>query len=288
LRRLTTAVALSAVLIPFLSSEASAVAVAEPPPAEVQEVGPGQYFADSATFKIAESDVSFAAIGRRHGVAAANGDLARPQSAPATRPELAVFGPGWQGEFLGGAINRKLEVQSGAIVVTDLEEGGSTRYDLKSSVSLPGGGGINTYEDATGAKLTETTKWDATAGAMRTTMSEAIAVDPATQDAGDDTFTDSNGNPVSAADLKLAYTWAQPAGLQSTDTWRVTSVGTTAYGKSTVGYDTHPAALPGRLSEGGFPLPADDGLHRSDRPHERHHGGAHGRSAEGARRDDPR
>jgi hypothetical protein len=245
LRRLTTAVALSAVLIPFLSPDASASAAVtdEPPPAEVQEVGPGQYFSDSSTFKIAETDVSFAGIGRRHGVAAANGDLARPQSAPATRPELAVFGPGWQGEFLGGAINRKLEVQNGAVVVTNLEEGNSTRYDLKSSVSLPGGGGINTYEDATGAKLTETTKWDATAGAMRTTMSEAISVDPATQDAGDDTFTDASGNPVSAADLKFAYTWAQPAGLQSTDTWRVTSVGTTAYGKSTVGYDTQ-----GRIS----------------------------------------
>ncbi|MEU4230863.1 phospholipase A2 [Nonomuraea sp. NPDC026600] len=238
MRRLTITIAAAMMMLPLLSPEASATTTDEPAPAEVQEVGPGQYFADSNTFKISELDVSEGVIGRQHGVAAAAGDLARPQSAPATRPELAVFGPGWQAEFLGGAINRKLEVQSGAIVATELADGTAIRYTLKSSVSFPDGGGIQTYEDTTGSKITQTTKWDAVAGTMRTTMSEAVVVDPGAVEAGDDTFTDANGNPVSAADLKYTYTWAQPAGLQSTDTWRVTSAGTAAYGKSTVGYDS--------------------------------------------------
>lgn len=238
MRRLTITVTVAMMLLPLLSPEASATTTDDPAPAAVQEVGPGQYFSDTNTFKISELDVSEGVIGRQHGVVAAAGDLARPQSAPATRPELAVFGPGWQAEFLGGAINRKLDVQNGAIVATELADGNSIRYTLKSSVSFPDGGGIQTYEDTTGSKITQTTKWDAAAGTMRTTMSEAVVVDPGAVEAGDDTFTDANGNPVSAADLKYTYAWAQPAGLQSTDTWRVTSVGTAAYGKSTVGYDS--------------------------------------------------
>jgi hypothetical protein len=108
-----------------------------PPPADVQEIGPGQYSSDTKTFKLSELDVSAGVISREHGVALTGGDLARPQSAPATRPELGVFGPGWQAEFVGGEINRKLENQNGDIVVTELEEGTSTRYVLKSMSDPP-------------------------------------------------------------------------------------------------------------------------------------------------------
>ncbi|MGW0203079.1 hypothetical protein, partial [Nonomuraea sp. NPDC003201] len=146
MRRLALPVAVSAMLLPFLAPEVSAAALADPPPANVQEVGPGQYSSDTKTFKLTELDVSAGAISRKHGVALTAGDLARPQSAPATRPELGVFGPGWQAEFAGGEINRKLENQNGTIVVTELDEGTSTSYPLKSSVSFPDGGGIQTYE----------------------------------------------------------------------------------------------------------------------------------------------
>jgi hypothetical protein len=181
--------------------------------------------------------VSAGAISRKHGVALTGGDLARPQSAPVTRPELGVFGPSWQAEFVGGAINRKLENQNGTLVVTELDEGTSTRFPLKSSVSFPDGGGIQTYEADDGSKITETTKWDAAVGAMRTTTTETFVTDLGVLDAGDDTFTNADGTPISGNDLKLTYNWARQSGAPSADPWRVTSVGTVAFGKSTVSYD---------------------------------------------------
>ncbi|MYY09404.1 hypothetical protein GT204_10900 [Streptomyces sp. SID4919] len=54
--------------------------------------------------------------------AAVDGGPARPESALASPPELAVFGPSREAEFLGGTINRKLETQADAIVVTDLAD----------------------------------------------------------------------------------------------------------------------------------------------------------------------
>lgn len=186
MRRLALPVALTAsMLFPFLAPEVAVAAsaataatvTADPPLANVQEVGPGQYSADTKTFQLTELDVSAGAISRKHGVAMTTGDLARPQSAPATRPELGVFGPGWQAEFAGGQINRKLESQNGTFVVTDLEEGTSTSYPLKSSVSFPDGGGVQTYEATDGSKITQTTKWDAVIGVMRTTTVESFTTD---------------------------------------------------------------------------------------------------------------
>ncbi|MEV0200253.1 phospholipase A2 [Nonomuraea sp. NPDC050691] len=238
MRRLPLAVALAAMLVPFLAPEVSATALTDPPPADVQEIGPGQYSSDTKTFKLTELDVSAGAISRKHGVALTAGDLARPQSAPATRPELGVFGPSWQAEFAGGEINRKLENQNGTLVVTELEGGTAIRYPLKSSVSFPDGGGIQTYQADNGSKITETTKWDPVIGAMRTTTIETLVSDVGAQEADDDTFTNADGTPISAGDLQLTYTWARPAGAPSADPWRVTDVGNAAFGKSTITYDT--------------------------------------------------
>ncbi|MEV0236012.1 phospholipase A2 [Nonomuraea sp. NPDC050786] len=237
MRRLALPVALGAMLLPFLAPEVSAAALADPPPAGVQEIGPGQYSSDTKTFRLTELDVSAGAISRKHGVAMTAGDLSRPQSAPATRPELGVFGPGWQAEFAGGEINRKLENQNGTIVVTELDEGTSTSYSLKSSVSFPDGGGIQTYEATDGSKITETTKWDAAVGAMRTTTIETFSTELGSLDPGDEPFTNADGTPISSADLKLTYTWSRQSGAPSADPWRVTSVGTTAFGKSSITYD---------------------------------------------------
>ncbi|GAA3211252.1 phospholipase A2 [Nonomuraea helvata] len=236
MRRLTLTATIAAVLLPLLSPAASATttvgtATAAEDPDAVQQVGPGLYFSDTDTFTFDESDVPAGSIGRTHGVATGGGDLARPQSAPASRPEMAVFGPGWKAEFLGGMLDRKLDVQSGAIVVTELDEGTTTRYTLKSSISFPEGGGIQRYESGDGSKITETTRWDSAAGAMRTSISEAIAMDKGATEAGDDNFSQSN------AELGLTYSWTKIDGLQSTDTWRVTATGNTAYGASTVAYD---------------------------------------------------
>ncbi|MFD1538949.1 phospholipase A2 [Nonomuraea guangzhouensis] len=228
-------------LFPFLAPEIAvatpATVLADPPPADVQEIGPGQYSADTKTFQLTELDVSAGAISRRHGVALTSGDLARPQSAPATRPELAVFGPGWQAEFEGGQINRKLENQNGTFVATELEEGTSTSYPLKSSVSTPDGGGINTYEATDGSKITETTKWDPVVSAMRTTTAETFKTDLGPLDEGDEPMTNPDGTPVSDADIQLTYTWSRQSGAPSADPWRVTSVGTTALGKTAITYD---------------------------------------------------
>ncbi|MEU4235078.1 phospholipase A2 [Nonomuraea sp. NPDC026600] len=246
MRRLALPVALTAMLFPFLAPEVavatsagtSATVLADPPLADVQEIGPGQYSADTKTFQLAELDVSAGAISRKHGVALTGGDLARPQSAPATRPELGVFGPGWQAEFEGGQINRKLENQNGTFVVTELDEGTSTSYPLKSSVSTPDGGAITIYEAADGSKITETTKWDAVVGAMRTTTTETYKTVLGALDPGDEPMTNADGTPVSDADIQLTYTWARPSGAPTADPWRVTSVGTVAFGKSTITYDT--------------------------------------------------
>jgi YD repeat-containing protein len=246
LRRLALPVAAAAMLIPFLApevsaatvtSKASAAVLADPPLANVQEVGPGQYSVDTKTFQLTELDVSAGAVSRKHGVALTTGDLARPQSAPATRPELAVFGPGWQAEFAGGQINRKLESQNGTFVVTDLEEGTSTSYPLKSSVSFPDGGGVQTYEATDGSKITQTTKWDSLIGVMRTTTVETFTTDLGPVDEGKEPLTNPDGTPVSAADLEFTYTWSRESGAPSADPWRVVSVGTAALGKSTVSYD---------------------------------------------------
>ncbi|MEV1247377.1 phospholipase A2 [Nonomuraea sp. NPDC049750] len=236
MRRLAIVTAVTAVILPLLTVLPGQAAVAATASDSDQPVGPGQYFGDTKTFELNEIDASVGAIGRKHGVAAIDGSLAQPKAVPASRADLSVFGPGWQAEFLGGMTGRKLEVLSDAVQVTELDSGEKARYALKSSVSFPDGGGVRRYEAEGGAKLTETTRWDATAGAMRSTISETIATGLGTTEAGDDRFTDDIGNPISSADLDQVYTWQQ-TGVSQGDTWRVTDVGTKAFGTSTVKYD---------------------------------------------------
>ncbi|MGP3917394.1 phospholipase A2 [Nonomuraea sp. 10N515B] len=237
MRRFTLGAAVAAVLLPLLAAPAAAAeTVEEAPTVPVQQIGPGLYFPESNTYELHEVDVAAGAIGRRHDVAVVDGGLAKPQTAPASRPELGVFGPGWQANFLGGTIARKLEMQNGAIVVTELAGGASNRYALTSSVSFPSGGGVQKYEASDGSKITETTKWDATAGELRTTIVETLATDLGTE-AGDDTFVNASGVPYSAAALSLTYTWTKLGTLQG-DNWRVAGLGTSAFGTTAMTYDS--------------------------------------------------
>jgi len=230
---LIAALALS-LLLPLQPAAADTV---DPPLAtgEIQQIGPGLYFTEAQSFQIAESDVAVGGIGRRHSVVAQAGSVAKPESAPASRADMGAFGPGWEAEFLGGTLNRKLEQQDGDIVVTDLGVGESFHYDLTSSIAYPSGGGVNKYQTTDGSKITETTKWDTTAGAMVTTIVEILGADLSVTGTGDDTFTDAGGNPVPAADLKPTFAWSQAA--PGSDKWRVTSVGSTSNGTSAVAYD---------------------------------------------------
>lgn len=211
--------------------------------AGIQQIGPGQYFSDTRTFEVGQTDVSAGSIGRRHAVVAPDGGPAIPEPVPASRPELSVFGPGWEAEFLGGTINRKLETRklatgNDAVVVTDLTDGTSTTYELRGGVTLPGGGGVRRFEAAGGSRLVESTHWDAAAAVLRSAISETVAVNTGgAPEAGDDTFTDAGGTPLPPADLNPTYQWQRVGGSQGTDGWRVTGVGTRAFGVSSVTYD---------------------------------------------------
>ncbi|MFI1018749.1 phospholipase A2 [Streptomyces sp. NPDC020965] len=225
-----------ALLLPQQPAAATTVTTEQPPASgQIQHLGPGQYTSDTQSFEVSESDATVGIIGREHVVTAQAGGLAKPESAPASRADMGVFGPGWKAEFLGGQLNRRLDQQSGAIVVTDLGVGESLRYDLTSSASLPGGGGVKQYQATDGSRLTETSRWDSSAGSMVSSVVETLGVDLSSTEPNDDTFTDEAGNPIPAADLKHTYTWKQAA--PGSDTWRVTGVGSTATGTSTIGYD---------------------------------------------------
>ncbi|MEU7855929.1 phospholipase A2 [Nonomuraea sp. NPDC049141] len=237
MRRLTIVTAVTAVILPLVAVLPGQAAVATTAADSDQPVGPGQYFSDTKTFELNEIDASAGAIGRKHGVAAVDGSLAQPKAVPASRADLSVFGPGWQAEFLGGTTGRKLDILSNAVQVTELDSGEKVTYAFKSSASFPDGGEVRRYEAENGSKLTQTTRWDATAGTMSTTISETIATNLGTTEAGDDGFTDDSGNPISSANLNQVYTWQQ-TGVSQGDTWRVTRVGTNAFGTSTVQYDT--------------------------------------------------
>ncbi len=183
-----------------------------------------------------------ALIGRRHTVAAQpDGGLARPESAPATRPEMGVFGPSWEAEFVGGQLNRKLEQQGDKIVVTDLGVDEKITYALKSSIDYPDGGSLKKYATADGSQVTATSRWNDATGTLVTSVVEVLGVDLTAVAAGDDAFTDAAGNPIPAADLKPTYKWQQAA--TGTDKWRVTSVGNNVYA-TTVQYDSK-----GRISK---------------------------------------
>ncbi|MEU4235491.1 hypothetical protein AB0F17_65450 [Nonomuraea sp. NPDC026600] len=228
LRKLSMGLVAAAMILPILAALPAAAEVAEPE-SGVQQIGPGQYFPDSKIFEVSETDVAAGSIGRRHRVAAVDGGLARPETV--SRTDLAVYGPGWQAEFLGGTTGRSLSVQGDTITVTENGLPGSIRYDLKSSVSFPAGGGVRKFEAADGSKLSETTRWDSTAGAMRSTVAETPALDLGAP---------ADGTATSSADYALTYTWAQ---VNATDpaSWRVTGVGDIAYGTSSISYS--PAAL---------------------------------------------
>ncbi|MFJ5130239.1 phospholipase A2 [Streptomyces sp. NPDC088555] len=219
----------AAALLPQIP--ASAATITDQPLADgtVQQVGPGLYFTSTKTFQIRETDSAAGLMGRRHTVTEVDG-IAKPQSAPTTRADLGVYGDGWEAEFLGGQLNRKLAASSGAYTITDLDVNEDTKYTLTDTLSTPDGGSINKYTAPNGSTLTETSKWDDNLGVMVTTMKEVINADLKSAADGDDTFS------AVSADLKPTYTWAQKA--PGTDTWRVTGVGTASTGTDTVTYDS--------------------------------------------------
>ncbi|MFI5963934.1 phospholipase A2 [Streptomyces asoensis] len=218
---------------------AAPAAVVDPPLAdgEIQQVGPGLYSTADKSFSIYETDVAEGLMSRSHTVNAQAGDVARPQSAPASRADIGVFGPGWQAEFVGGQLNRRLTQQNGSVVVTDLTANAALTYTLKSSVDFPSGGGVKKYATADGDKLTETTRFDEATGTMVSTVVETVDVAASAVDADQSADTDS-GAAVGIDTLTPTYTWKQAA--PGTDNWRVTGVGTVADGglSTVVAYDT--------------------------------------------------
>ncbi|MFF3406591.1 phospholipase A2 [Streptomyces sp. NPDC002742] len=224
------------------AAPAAAAAVADPPPAdgEIQQVGPGQYSTADNSFEIYETDVAEGLMSRSHTVTQTGG-VARPESAPASRPEMGVFGPGWEAEFVGGQLNRKLEETANSVVVSDLNSNVPITYALKSSIDYPSGGGVKKYATTEGDKLTETTKFDEATGTMVSTVVETLNMAASAADADQSADTDADA-PIGIDILTPTYTWKQAA--PGADAWRVTGVGNVAEGNlSTAGYD----AL-GRLS----------------------------------------
>jgi hypothetical protein len=191
---------------------ALAGAVVDPPLAEgdIEQVGPGVYSTADQSFEIYETDVAEGLMSRSHTVNAQADGVSRPESAPTSRPDMGVFGPGWEAEFVGGQLNRKLEQKSNTVVVTDLDENVPITYSLTSSVDYPSGGGVRKYVSAEGNKLTETTKFDATTGALVSTVSEVLSTPTSEVDADQSADTDA-GAPVGVAGLTPTYTWKQVA-----------------------------------------------------------------------------
>ncbi|WP_326783324.1 phospholipase A2 [Streptomyces sp. NBC_00151] len=215
-----------------------AVAVVDPPLAdgEIQQVGPGLYSTADQSFEIYETDVTEGLMSRSHTVSAQAGDVARPESAPASRADMGVFGPGWEAEFVGGQLDRQLERKTDSVVITDLTTNTPITYALKSSVDYPSGGGVRKYATTEGDKLTETTRFDETSGTLVSTVVEIASVAGSAADADQSADTDADA-PVNIDKLTPTYTWKQAA--PGTEAWRVTGVGTVADGSlSTVGYDT--------------------------------------------------
>lgn len=202
----------------------------------VQPIGPGTYLSASDSYQINETDTTAGLVGRTHEVVGQLQGVSKAQDAPNNRSDLAVFGPSWDAEFLGGQLNRKLTFGSGSITTTDLDAKESVRYDLTDSLAGVNGGSVNTYTAADGSKLIESIAWNDLAGELKTTIVETLNIDLTRPVSGDDVPVDSLGSPIPAADLKPVYTYKQVGG--SGDNWRVTNVGTTAYGKSTVSYDS--------------------------------------------------
>lgn len=217
---------------------AGAATVVDPPLAEgeIQQVGPGVYSTADQSYEIYETDVAEGLMSRSHTVAADAGSVARPESAPASRPDMGVFGPGWEAEFVGGQLNRKLEEKANSVVVTDLVENVPITYTLTSSLDYPSGGGVKKYATTAGDKLSVTTKFDAATGAMVATAVETVSVAASAADTDQSADTDA-GASIGIDKLTPTYTWKQAA--PGADTWRVTGVGNVADGSlSTALYDT--------------------------------------------------
>ncbi|WP_051741981.1 phospholipase A2 [Kitasatospora sp. MBT66] len=220
--------------LPALTAEA-----VEPPAAdgELQQVGPGVYSTADKSFEIHETDVAVGLMSRSHTVTVQPDGLSMPSSAPAARADMGVFGPGWEAEFVGGRLNRKLEQRGDSVVVTDLGAHAAVTYALKSSLSYPGGGSVRKYATPEGDTLTETTRFNESTGTLVSTATEVSAMTGSVPDtdlpAGADTDA---GAPVELDRLTPTYTWKQVAA--GPDGWRVTGLGTVADSAlSTVTYD---------------------------------------------------
>lgn len=194
------------------------------------------YSTAEKSFEIYETDVAVGLMSRSHTVIAQPDGVSKPESAPVSRADMGIFGPGWQAEFVGGQLNRKLEQSGNTVVVTDLTENAATTYALKGSIDFPDGGGVRKYATPEGDTLTETTRFDEATGAMVSTATETINVAGSVPDADLSADTDADA-PANLDQLTPTYTWKQVgAGVNR---WRVTGVGTVANGAlTTATYDT--------------------------------------------------
>ncbi|MFJ9431885.1 phospholipase A2 [Streptomyces sp. NPDC101490] len=215
---------------------AGAVAV-DPPLAEgtLQQVGPGVYSTAERSFEIYETDVPVGLMSRSHTVSVQLDGVSKPESAPAARPDMGVFGPGWEAEFVGGQLNRKLELKGSSAVITDLTTRSAATYALKSSIDYPDGGGLRKYATPEGDTFTETTRFNAATGTMVSTGVEASTMTGSVPD--EDLAADSDaGAPVNYNELTPSYTW-KPVG-SGADNWRVTALGSVSDNAlTTITYD---------------------------------------------------
>ncbi|MDT9682290.1 phospholipase A2 [Streptomyces sp. TRM76323] len=217
---------------------AAGAAVVEPPLAdgEVQQVGPGVYSTADRSFEIYETDVAVGLMSRSHTVAVQPDGVSKPESAPVSRTDMGVFGPGWEAEFVGGRLNRKLELRDDTAVITDLTVNAAVTYTLKSSLDFPDGGGARKYASSEGDTFTETTRFNEATGTMESTATETVNMATSVPDEDLSADTDA-GVPGDLDQLTPTYTWKQVAA--GADNWRVTGVGTVANAAlSTVTYDT--------------------------------------------------
>ncbi|MEU6900264.1 hypothetical protein [Streptomyces virginiae] len=91
-------------------------------------------------FEIYETDVAVGRMSRSHTVTVQRDGVSKPESAPVARADMGILGPGWEAEFVGGQLNRKLEQSGNTAVVTDLTMNAAVTYALKSSLDFPDGG----------------------------------------------------------------------------------------------------------------------------------------------------
>nr|WP_159040678.1 RHS repeat protein [Streptomyces sp. XY58] len=187
-------------------------------------------------FEIYETDVAVGRMSRSHTVTVQRDGVSKPESAPVARADMGILGPGWEAEFVGGQLNRKLEQSGNTAVVTDLTMNAAVTYALKSSLDFPDGGGVRKYATPEGDTLTETTRFNEATGTMVSTAVESANAATSVPDA--DLSADAAATaPSNFAQLAPTYTWKQVG--TGANSWRVTGVGTAANSAlSTVTYDT--------------------------------------------------